>query len=196
MCMHPLVGEEEVMRMNEEAARERTYTAADAAHMPEDIRAEVIDGQLFYFAAPTIRHQDLLGELYLQIRLYIREKGGSCKVFPAPTALRFINDDKTYLEPDLIVVCDKEKLGEDACYGAPDLVVEIASPSTRKRDYGLKLHKYREAGVREYWILDPQKGTVMVYWFEDETENCLYSLQEPVSSHALPGLVVQLEGQA
>lgn len=188
MEMQAFVGEEEVMKMNAELAERRNFTAEDIENLPEDVRAELIDGQIFYMATPKTIHQRLLGNLYFKLRLYIEEKGGKCEIFPAPFAVRITDERKNYLEPDLIVVCDPDKIKEDGCHGAPDLVIEVSSKSTSKRDYGIKMLKYRTAGVKEYWIVDPVKETVMVYWFEDETKNCLYSLQEEIGFHLFPDL--------
>jgi len=96
------------------------------------------------------------------------------------------------LEPDIIVVCDSDKIQSDGCHGAPDLVIEIVSDSTRKRDYGIKVLKYRTAGVKEYWVVDPVKETVMVWWFEDEAKNFLYGMRDEIEFHLFPGLKVQL----
>jgi len=193
MCFRKPVGEEEVMKMNAALAENREYTAEYLEALPEDVRAEVIDGQIFYFAAPTITHQSIIGELSFSLMKHIKERRGDCKALVAPVAVRLDCDSKTSLEPDIIVVCDKDKLHEDACYGAPDLVIEITSKSTRKRDYGLKLKKYRAAGVREYWIVEPERQTVIVHCFEDEELSCLYSFEDEIAFHIFPELSVCLK---
>ena len=143
MCMRKPVGEDEAIEMNEALAEKRDFTADDLEAFPEDVRAEVIDGQIFYFATPKVIHQEIVGVLYSELRTHIREKKRACKPLVAPVAVRLNCDDKTLVEPDVIVVCDKDKLYEDGCYGAPDLVIEVASKSTRKRDYGLKMMNVR-----------------------------------------------------
>ena len=131
-------------------------------------------------------------ELSNSLYNYVKMNGGKCKVLFAPFGVRLIEDRKNHLEPDILVVCDKNKLSEDGCHGAPDLIIEVVSPSTKKRDYGIKLLKYRTAGVKEYWIVDPTRETVMVYWFEDEEQNCLYGMREEISFHLFPDLSVRL----
>ena len=193
MCFQKPVGEDEVMKMNAALAENRNYTAEYLEALPEDVRAEVIDGQIFYFAAPTIVHQRIIRQLSFALVGHVKEKHGECETLFAPVAVRLNCDNKTLLEPDIIVVCDKDKLHEDACYGAPDLVIEIASKSTRKRDYGLKLKKYRTAGVREYWIVEPERQTVLVSCFEDEELSCLYSFEDEIAFHIFPELSVCLK---
>ncbi len=190
MCFRKPVGEDEVMKMNAALAENRDYTAEYLEALPEDVRAEVIDGQIFYFAAPKIVHQRIICELSFSLMRHIKGKHGDCEVLFAPVAVRLDCDNKTSLEPDIIVVCDKDKLNEDACCGAPDLVIEVASKSTRKRDYGLKLKKYRMAGVREYWIVEPDRQTVLVNCFEDEEQTCLYSFEDEITFHLFPELSV------
>ena len=190
--MRPFVGENEVMEINMQLANKHDFTVDNIEDLTKDMRAELIDGQIFYFATPSLEHQELLGNLYYILRSYIEEHDGSCNVYVAPVSVWLNQDNKTYLEPDVIVVCDPDKLQEDGCNGAPDLIIEIASKSTQQRDYGLKMLKYRTAGVKEYWIVDPLKQTVMVYWFENENLNCLYSMQDEIEFHLFPGLNVQL----
>jgi len=190
MCLWKPVGEDEVIEMNEALANKRSFTADDLDALPEDVRAEVIDGQIFYFAAPKVVHQRLVGKLFIRISNHIAEKAGTCEAVVSPVAVCLDCDDKTLVEPDLIVVCDKDKLHEDACYGAPDLVIEVVSKSTRKRDYGLKMMKYRTAGVKEYWIVDSERRTVMVTCFEDECQNCLYSFEDEIAFRLFPELSV------
>ncbi|MFP3155268.1 Uma2 family endonuclease [Lachnospiraceae bacterium ZAX-1] len=146
----------------------KEYTIKDYESFPEDVRVELIDGQIFYQAAPVQIHQELLGYLYAAIFNYIRSNKGPCKVFPAPFAVRLNKDDKTTVEPDIIVVCDKDKLDGKRCNGAPDWIIEIISPSTSRHDYIRKLALYESAGVREYWIVDPENQMVTVYCFGTE----------------------------
>lgn len=192
MDVQAFVGEEEVIKMNMELASRRDFTVEDIENLPDGVRAELIDGQIFYFAAPKIIHQRLSGKLYRKIGDYIEKNQGHCEAFYSPVTVRLEENNKNHLEPDIIVVCNPDKIKEDGCHGAPDLVIEIVSKSTRRQDYGIKVLKYRTAGVREYWIVDPMKQTVMVYWFEDEEENCLYGMRDEVESHLFPGLKVKL----
>ena len=165
--MPAYVGEEEVIEKNMALAQEKWHTAEEIEALPEDVRVELVDGQLFYMATPGRKHQKILQFLAYELEFYIRKKGGACEVYPAPFAVYLNKDSKTYLEPDVVVVCDQDKLDEKGCHGAPDLVMEIVSPSTRSRDYLLKLTRYQNAGVREYWIVDPERENVMVYDFAE-----------------------------
>lgn len=150
------------------------YTYDDILALPEGVRAELMDGQIYYMASPTLTHQRILGNLYVDIVTYIRKNKGTCEAFPAPCAVFLYADHSTYLEPDLIVVCDRDKLKPDGCYGAPDWVVEILSPSSRYLDCSKKLFKYQTAGVNEYWIVDPMNEMVRVYRFHTEDEEKTY----------------------
>ncbi len=190
MCFQKPVGEDEVMEMNAALAERRDFTADDLAALPEDVRAGVIDGQIFYFSGPKVIQQRISANMFARLWNHISDRKGECEALFAPVAVRPNCDDKTVLEPDIIVVYDKDKLREDACYGAPDLVIEVASKSTRKRDYGLKLVKYRTAGVREYWIVDPERQTVLVSCFEDEEQTCLYSFEDEIAFHLFPELKI------
>ena len=192
MCERTFVGEEEVMKMNAELAMRRDFTVEDIENLPDGVRAELIDGQIFYFAAPMTVHQKLQAELFYTLLHHVKTNEGKCNVFVAPLAVKLVNDGRNHLEPDIVVICDSDHIQDDGCHGAPDLVIEIVSKSTSKRDYGIKMLKYRTAGVREYWIVDPIKETVMVFWFEDETQNELYSLHDEIEFHLFPGLKVKL----
>ncbi|MDO4619499.1 MAG: Uma2 family endonuclease [Lachnospiraceae bacterium] len=145
------------------------YTIYDREALPEDLRTELIDGVLYAFASPTSFHQLIAGEVYRQIANYIYSKNGSCMPMIAPIDVQLDQDEKTMLQPDVIIVCNREILTVKNVYGAPDFVLEIISPSTRRRDYTKKLAKYEHAGVREYWIVDPYQRRIMVYFFEDDT---------------------------
>ena len=141
--------------------KERIYTIDDIYALPDGERAELIDGQIYMMAPPNTRHQVIVGELYATIRNYIKSKSGSCKPYVSPFAVFLNEDNKNYVEPDLTVVCSPDKVDEKGCHGAPDWVIEVVSPATQSKDYGIKLFKYRMAGVREYWIINPLKGIVM-----------------------------------
>lgn len=156
---------EDVEKMRED----RVYTVRDIEALPEGERAELIDGKMYMMATPTLTHQELLGWLYFKIRLYIMEKGGPCRVILSPFAVYIKDDEHNYVEPDVTVICDLNKLDEKGCHGAPDWVIEIVSPSSKTMDYIRKCTLYEAAGVREYWIVDPKERMVMVYDFEQGT---------------------------
>ncbi|HJB28490.1 MAG TPA: Uma2 family endonuclease [Candidatus Blautia faecavium] len=148
--------------------KEKRSTIEDIYALPDGTRAELIDGQLYYMAPPSRRHQKILLSLSRKIADYLDSKGGSCEVDIAPFAVFLSADDVNYVEPDISVICDKSKLSDKGCNGAPDWIIEIVSPSSRRLDYYTKLFKYRTAGVREYWIVDPDKNRILVYNFESE----------------------------
>lgn len=142
------------------------YTVEDIYALPEGTRAELIDGQIYYMAPLGRRHQNLLFSISRVIADYIDQKGGSCEVDIAPFAVFLNENDKNYVEPDISVICDTSRLNDRGCNGAPDWIIEIVSPASRKMDYFTKLFKYRTAGVREYWIVDPLKNLILIYNFD------------------------------
>ena len=171
--------------------KERIYTIDDIYALPEGERAELIDGQIYYMAPPSRKHQEIAGELFTSINNYIRAAGGSCKPYIAPFAVFLNENDKNYVEPDISVICDPNKLNEKGCVGAPDWIIEIVSPGSRRMDYNNKLFKYRTAGVREYWIVDPQKEWIMVYSFFNDDMN-EYSFTDDIPSGIYPGFSLNL----
>ena len=168
-------------------AEEPRYTFADALTWGEDERIEIIDGEAVMMAPPLRVHQSILSALFLQIGSYLQ--GKSCKVYPAPFAVRLFeeNGDRpedvdTMVEPDITVVCDPDKLDKYGCKGAPDMVIEILSPSTRRHDLAVKYRLYQRAGVREYWIVDPERKMVQVSRLEDG----LYNASDVYTSEVVP----------
>ena len=156
--------------------QEKLYTIDDIYALPDGKRAELIDGQIYYMAPPTRKHQRITGEIFAIIREYINTNNGSCEVDIAPFAVFLNENDVNYVEPDISVICDPNKLTDKGCSGAPDWIIEIVSPGSRRMDYFTKLFKYRTAGVREYWIVDPEKDRIFVYNFESEdTEDYTFS---------------------
>lgn len=145
--------------------QEKLYTTADIYDLQDGQRAELIDGQIYYMAPPSRRHQKIAGKLFSVIFQYIDSKGGICEPYIAPFAVFLSEDDKNYVEPDISVICDPDKLTDRGCTGAPDWIIEIVSPSSRRMDYFVKLFKYRSSGVREYWIVDPEKKQIIAYDF-------------------------------
>lgn len=139
------------------------YTVADIEALPDGERAELIDGEMFMLATPATIHQRLLVELCFEIKSYIRKNKGNCEFLPAPFSVYIKKDNRNYVEPDISVICHGDRLDEKGCQGAPDWVIEIVSPSSRKMDYVRKPLLYQEAGVQEYWIIDPKQETVTIY---------------------------------
>ena len=165
--------------VRKEEAYKEVYTIDDIYALPDGERAELIDGKIYYMASPSWTHQKISMFLSTEISSYIKNKDGKCEVVAAPFAVFLNKDDKNYMEPDISIICDPNKLDEKGCHGAPDWVIEIVSPRSRSMDYYKKLLKYNTAGVREYWVVDPEKKLVTVYRFERE-EMEEYSFGEDV----------------
>ena len=125
------------------------------------------------------------------IRPRLSESISICLVYPAPFAVFLNQDNRNYVEPDISVICDQSRLDDRGCNGAPDWIIEIISPSTQQMDYGIKLFKYRTAGVREYWIINPITRTVNVYDFQYEKNTCQYSFNDDISVCIFPELTIQ-----
>lgn len=160
--------------------QEKIYTIEDIYALSEGQRAELIDGRIYMMAPPSTIHQKISWKLHQEIGNYISSMGGKCDVYAAPFAVFLNKDDRNYVEPDISVICDKDKIDDRGCNGPPDWIIEIVSPSTQQMDYGIKLFKYRTAGVREYWIVNPLKQTIMVYDLEKEKETKQYSFDDTV----------------
>lgn len=147
---------------------DRNHTIDDIYKLPEGQRAELIDGQLYMMAPPSTRHQRISGWLYVSIYHHIKIHGGDCEVFAAPFAVYLTKNEKVYVEPDISVICNKDKINERGCNGAPDFIIEIVSSGNAGHDYLTKLNLYKVAGVREYWIVNPATETITIYCFENE----------------------------
>lgn len=172
--------------------KEHIYTSEDYWNLPEGQRAELIDGQLYDMAPPNFLHQKLVSELHFLIKDHIRQNKGGCEVMPAPFAVNLTGNDRTWVEPDVSVICDKDKLSDRGCEGAPDWIIEIASPSTQRIDYGIKLFKYRTAGVREYWIINPDKRIVNVYDLEKDQTTGVYTFDDDIPVAIYPGFAINI----
>ena len=171
--------------------QEKIYTIDDIYALPDGERAELIDGQIYYMAPPSRKHQHIVGQLFRKIADYIDSNNGACQPYIAPFAVFLNEDNKNYVEPDISVICDSDKLTDKGCVGAPDWIIEIVSPGSRYMDYTTKLFKYRTAGVKEYWIVDPDKNRVMVYNFVNNELN-EYSFTEDIPSGIYPGFTINL----
>ncbi len=144
------------------------HTLEDYYALPDERRVELIDGVFYDMATPAKIHQKILARLFLLFEECVEHSDGKCEVWIAPSDVRLDCDNYTMVQPDLFLICKETDIKEIRFEGAPDLVLEILSPSTRKKDMTLKLQKYSNAGVREYWIVDSKKRTVIVHYFEDE----------------------------
>jgi len=177
---------------------ERRFTYADYKEweLDEGERYELIYGEAFAMAAPNTRHQAVLGALFYQFYGYLQ--GKPCKVFPAPCDVRLFYEedesDDTVVQPDIMVICGKDKIAEESCHGAPDLVIEILSPSNTAAEMERKFLLYREAGVREYWIVDSKNNTLKVHCFQNgDILTNTYKSADIVPVSVLPGLSIALE---
>ena len=168
------------------------YTSEDYWNLPEGERAELIDGKFYDMAPPSRIHQEISGQIYKTITNYIDASRGSCKVYAAPFAVNLDADDRDWVEPDISVICDPNKLTDRGCSGAPDLIFEIVSPSSRRMDYNRKNTLYSDAGVREYWIVDPAKKRVTVYHYEDDAAPIIYSFTQDIPVGIYPGLTIKI----
>lgn len=175
-------------------ARTKTYTEDDYYNLPEDVRAELIDGQIYYQAAHSRIHQRLLSDLHGTIYNYIKSSNGSCQVYPAPFAVKLFDDGENIVEPDISVICDRNKLTDKGCSGAPDWIIEIVSPGSRTMDYYNKLFKYRTAGVREYWIVDHERNLVTVYNFQNDSA-ANYAFADSIPVGIYPDFYINLSAQ-
>ena len=143
-----------------------TYTTDDYERLPEGERYELIDGVLIRLESPSIEHQQLVIFVAAQLNRFAEEEECDCLVLCAPCDVQLDADDKTIVQPDVFVYCDDAKVTPKRGVGAPDLCIEILSPTTRSKDQLLKRYKYERAGVREFWVVDPEFSHVMVYEFD------------------------------
>ena len=158
--------------------------------LPEDIHAEVFDGQIVYMSSPSQEHQTISMELSTILNMYIKSKKGNCRVFHAPFDVLLNDNPLTIVQPDLMIICDKNKLDGKRCNGAPDFIIEIVSPTNASDDYIKKLYYYKNAGVREYWIVDPRRKTIIVNYFEEDILNIPYTFESTVKVNIYDDLYV------
>jgi len=175
------------------AKQDRKYfTYADYCTWDDEPRCELVDGEIYLMASPSTKHQDILGNLVWKFREHLH--GKKCRAFAdLDVRLTWNKTDDTIFRPDLLVVCDPSKIGESYIKGAPDLVIEILSPSTSKHDITTKFVKYRQAAVKELWIVDPALQTVMVYKWENGAyiaDN--YGPTDKITVGILPELTIDL----
>lgn len=177
----------------EPAKRNDFYTEEDYYNLPDDVRAELIDGKFYNMASPNRMHQEIVHFFDKNIGNYIDSKKGPCKIYPAPFAVKLFNDKRTIVEPDISVICDPDKLTDKGCSGAPDWIVEIASPGNPAHDYVRKLNLYVKAGVREYWIVDPMVKEVSVYFFEQSPFPTSYTFEDKIKVNIYDTLWIDLQ---
>ena len=162
-----------VLQLHQEIITLEQYEA-----FPAEKRAEVFDGIVYDMASPSQIHQALSMELSNILYNYMKSKKKSCQVFSAPFDVKLSDQPLTIVQPDIMVICNKDKLDGKRCNGAPDFIIEIVSPGNPSDDYIRKLYYYKNAGVREYWIVDPRRKTVTINYFEGN----IVSVQYPFDS--------------
>ena len=177
------------------------FSYADYLTWPEEERWEIIDGIAYMQATPSPIHQEILGGLFAQFYNYL--SGKECKVYPAPFCVKLFKDDekknediKKVVEPDLSIVCDKSKIDDKGCNGAPDLIVEVMSPSSIKMDRFIKFNKYEEAGVKEYWIVEPEGKLVSVFVLQGDLRYGrpeIYTEDDNIKVSIFPDLIIELK---
>jgi len=173
-----------------------TYAEYKGWELKEGERFELIRGETYAMAAPDARHQEILGEVFLQFGNFLQ--GNPCKAYLAPFDVRLFyredESDDTVVQPDISIVCDKEKRGPEGCRGAPDLVIEILSPSNTAIEMQRKFELYKQAGVLEYWIVNPENNGLTVFFFREGVLSFkTYGSADSVPVSILPGLIINLE---
>lgn len=192
--------EKEKEKMKNLAVEQTKYTYEDLQRIEDGKRYELIDGELYLMSSPTTSHQEIVGEIYAQLHSYL--KGKKCKAFIAPldvclSGVRNPKKEYNVLQPDILVVCDENKLTKDmGVQGAPDLVIEVLSPSSRKHDTFVKYNLYQYYGVKEYWIVDEEAGVIYQYIINEKNIYTLpktYEITEDIKVNVLKNCVISLK---
>ena len=168
----------------------QTITLEQYEALPNDKRVEVFDGVVYDMASPSQIHQKISMELSNTIYNYIKKKNGSCQLFTAPFDVKLSDNPLIIVQPDIMVICDRDKLDTKRCNGAPDFIIEIVSPGNAADDYIRKLYYYQNYGVREYWIVDPKRKTVTVNYFEDNIVSVQYSFESVIKVNIYEDLFI------
>lgn len=168
----------------------KTYTIDDIYKLSAGERAELIDEHLYPINPPNQKYQEVLNYLSAEIKLYIESKNLDCEIYIAPFPVILKADGKTYVEPDISVICDKSKLTNKGYNGAPDWIIEIASPDSRILDYYIKFGEYCTAGVKEYWIVDLEGRVILVYNITDREPPVVYKFTDKITSKVIKDLEI------
>lgn len=168
------------------------YTTDYIYALPDGERAELIDGKLYPMKMPLTIHQALVGGIACEILNYLDANNKADDVYMSPFAVLLKNDNRTYVEPDISVICDMEKLDDRGCNGAPDWIIEVTSKESQTMDYMIKLFEYRAAGVKEYWIVNPMQKTVMTYIFEGLGDAALWLFDDDVPVGIYEGFSIKI----
>ncbi len=170
--------------------KNKCITLEQYESLPEDRRAEVFDGVVYDMSSPSQEHQTISMELSTILNTYMKSKKAPCRVFHAPFDVKLFDSPLTIVQPDILIVCDKDKLDGKRCNGAPDFIIEIVSPGNPADDYIRKLYYYKNAGVREYWIVDPRRKTVTVNYFEKNLLSIQYSFDSTIKVNIYDDLLI------
>ena len=180
----------------------KRYTYADYLTWLDDKRRELIDGFIHLMSAPVRIHARISARIFRRVDTFIEKKKGKCQIYYAPFDVRLPlygskDDDKIYdvVQPDICVICDLSKLDDKGCIGAPDLIVEVLSPSTLKYDWNYKFNLYEAAGVREYWIVDPKAKMVNVFLLQPDGKydlGTIYECNQKAPVRIFDGLEIDL----
>ena len=171
---------------------DRIYTMEDIKALPEGQRAELVDGRIYMMAPPKPDHERMIFQISRRIGNHIEEKNLPCEVLTSNVGVFLFEDDSTYLLPDLKVICDDSKMGDDGYHGAPEFIIEVLSPATKSRDMLQKLHWYWEAGVKEYWMIDIPKRLVYRHVFKPDYEHDIRSFDDDIAVSICPGFSLNL----
>jgi len=170
--------------------KKEDYTFEEWQDMDNNEKIELIDGSLYMTSAPSRRHQKVLRELTTELNIFLR--GKKCALYTDPFMVQLTK--KTVVHPDISVICDNNKLNDRGCTGAPDLIIEILSPSNAGHDIFTKYNQYLLAGVKEYWIVDPHKNTVITYILQNgDYESTLYKEKDILQVFVLPDCKIDLK---
>ena len=175
---------------------DQTFTLSEYLALPENERMEILEGMPYLLASPSDRHQDCAGAIYAELRMFLREKPCQARIAPLDVFLDEVDERKpTVVQPDVFVVCDRKKLDDRGCHGAPDLIIEVLSPGTRQHDQVRKMNLYRRYGVREYWTVEAELGTVLQYVLDDKGYRLAgaYEKGDKVPVQVLEGYTIDLD---
>ncbi len=161
--------------------------------LPSDTRVEVFDGIIYNMASPSQIHQDISRELLYILTDYLKRKKGTCKVYSAPVDVKLNDIPLTIVQPDLMIICDKNKLDGKRCNGAPDFIIEIISPGNASDDYIKKLYYYKNYGVREYWIVDPTRHIITINYFEGDNIMVQYPFNATIKVNIYQDLFIDFK---
>ena len=180
--------------------QDKPYTYSDYLTWDEREKWELLNGVAYMQAAPSWQHQNISAELLTQLRNYFRDK--QCSAFSAPFDVRLPENKKsdeestTVLQPDIVVICDKSKLKDTGYFGVPVLIIEIVSPASSKMDKLYKFNKYEQAGVKEYWIVEPDYKVISVFKLKSNKKYGRpdnYSEDDTITVKSFTDLVIDLK---